>query len=72
METRDTADLEVCATALCRLSRRPGSKCIVKLDGQTAVKTYGTGDTFEVPAKSGFDISVKSGICEYICSFLLP
>jgi hypothetical protein len=23
-----------------------------------------------VPAKSGFDIAVRSGICEYICSFL--
>jgi hypothetical protein len=23
-----------------------------------------------VPANNGFDISVASGICEYICSFL--
>jgi len=45
-------------------------QCAVKLDGQTAVKSYGVGETFEVPAKSGFDIEVKTGICEYICSFL--
>lgn len=45
-------------------------ECIVKLDGQTAVNTYGAGTTFDVPAKSGFDIGVKSGICEYICSFI--
>lgn len=45
-------------------------QCLVKLDGQGEVKTYSAGDTFEVPAKSGFDIGVKGGICEYICSFL--
>ena len=41
-----------------------------KLDGQTALGTYGAGQAFDVPAKSGFDIEVKSGICEYICSFI--
>lgn len=45
-------------------------QCAVKLDGQSAVNTYSAGQAFEVPAKSGFDIEVKSGICEYICSFL--
>lgn len=44
--------------------------CHVKLDGQAAITGYAAGQTFEVPAKSGFDIEVKSGICEYICSFL--
>jgi uncharacterized protein YaiE (UPF0345 family) len=44
--------------------------CAVKLDGQTAVNNYSAGEIFEVPAKSGFDISVQSGICQYICSFL--
>jgi hypothetical protein len=44
--------------------------CSVKLDGQPAVKGYSAGQSFEVPAKSGFDIEVPSGICEYICSFL--
>jgi len=47
-----------------------GGHFVVKLDGQTVVNTYAAGETFDVPAKSGFDISVKSGICEYICSFL--
>ncbi|MEW6160588.1 MAG: pyrimidine/purine nucleoside phosphorylase [Verrucomicrobiota bacterium] len=45
-------------------------ECRVKLDGQTAIETYAAGQVFEVPAKSGFDIEVNSGICEYICSFL--
>jgi uncharacterized protein YaiE (UPF0345 family) len=44
--------------------------CSVKLDGQSGVNSYSAGQAFEVPAKSGFDIEVKSGICEYICSFL--
>jgi len=28
------------------------------------------GERFEAPAKSGCEIEVKQGICEYICSFL--
>ena len=44
--------------------------CSVTLDGQSAVKDYSAGQAFEVPAKSGFDIEVKSGICEYVCSFI--
>lgn len=45
-------------------------QCSVKLDGQDSLKSFGAGQAFEVPAKSGFDIEVPSGICEYICSFL--
>ena len=46
-------------------------ECHVKLDGESASPTTcGPGQHFEVPAKSGFDIEVKSGICEYVCSFL--
>ena len=44
--------------------------CTVKLDGQAAVKDYAGGTLFEVPSKSGFDIEVKTGLCEYICSFI--
>ncbi|MFA5193981.1 MAG: pyrimidine/purine nucleoside phosphorylase [Verrucomicrobiia bacterium] len=45
-------------------------ECIVKLDGQSGVATYTAGQLFDVPAKSGFDIEIKAGICEYVCSFL--
>src|SRR5580765_2598150 len=41
-------------------------QCSVKLDGQTATNAYVAGQVFEVPAKSGFDIEVKQGICEYL------
>jgi uncharacterized protein YaiE (UPF0345 family) len=45
-------------------------QCVVKLDGQGATASYSAGQAFDVPAKSGFDIEVQSGICEYICSFI--
>ncbi len=44
--------------------------CSVKLDGLSELTHYAAGTTFEVPAKSGFDIDVDEGICEYVCSFL--
>ncbi len=45
-------------------------ECQVTLDGSTAAKAYATNGTFDVAGKSGFTIEVKSGLCEYICSFL--
>lgn len=44
--------------------------CRVKLDGSTAWTAYAAGQAFEVAAKSGFDIEVAGGICEYVCSYL--
>lgn len=44
--------------------------CQVKLDGSDAVSSFGAGTSFDVPANSGFDIGVPTGICEYICSFI--
>lgn len=43
--------------------------CKVKLDGQQESKTYESGTFFRVPGKSGFTITVPSGIAEYVCSF---
>ena len=45
-------------------------ECRVKLDGGGLETAYAADTHFDVPAKSGFQISVVSGICEYICSFL--
>jgi len=45
-------------------------QCAIKLDGQAAVKSYAAGQAFEVPANSGFDIEIKSALCEYICTYL--
>jgi uncharacterized protein YaiE (UPF0345 family) len=45
-------------------------QCTVKLDGVSASASYSAGQAFDVPAKSGFAIEVKSGICQYVCSYL--
>ena len=44
--------------------------CRVILSGHPGDKTYAAGEFFDVPAKSGFDIEVTDGLCEYICSFI--
>ncbi len=44
--------------------------CRVTLDGSPAARDYAAGTSFDVPGQSGFTIEVKSGLCEYICSFL--
>ena len=45
-------------------------ECRVQVQGQAGVKRFAAGQQFEVPAKSGFDIEVEAGLCEYICTFL--
>jgi purine/pyrimidine-nucleoside phosphorylase len=46
--------------------------CYIKLDGQNNWETYTTKSdfVFEVPSRAGFEIEVRSGICEYVCSFI--
>jgi uncharacterized protein YaiE (UPF0345 family) len=44
--------------------------CRVQIDGQADARVYAAGQSFEVAAKSGFTITVATGICEYVCSFL--
>ena len=44
--------------------------CQVLIDGETEATEYAAGTHFDVPAKSGFDIEVSEGLCEYVCSFL--
>lgn len=44
--------------------------CEVILDGTTDVITVEAGSAFDVAGNSGFTITVKDCICEYICSFL--
>lgn len=44
--------------------------CRVALDGATGEREYAVGTQFDIPGNSGFTISVSSGLCEYICSFL--
>jgi uncharacterized protein YaiE (UPF0345 family) len=44
--------------------------CSVLLDGGSERREYRSGSAFEVPANSGFTITVEEGICQYVCSFL--
>ncbi|MFZ4683687.1 MAG: pyrimidine/purine nucleoside phosphorylase [Terrimicrobiaceae bacterium] len=44
--------------------------CEVVLDGETQSARYEAGTHFDVPAKSGFTITVGGAICQYVCSFL--
>ncbi len=44
--------------------------CEVVLDGTTEAVSRSAGTHFDVAAKSGFTITVKDGICQYVCSFL--
>ncbi len=43
--------------------------CKARQEGQKDWIPYPAGTLFNVPGKSKFDISVESGIAEYICSF---
>ena len=45
-------------------------ECSVVLDGTDSPALYEAGTEFQVPAKSGFTITVAGGICQYVCSFL--
>ncbi len=44
-------------------------ECRVRQKGDTEWKTYRSGDMFHVPARSSFEISVDTGITQYVCSF---
>ncbi len=43
--------------------------CRVKLAGDTEWKTYGAGQSFDVPAHSSFDIEVSGEPYHYVCHF---
>lgn len=43
--------------------------CSYVLDGSTSSETVAAGSSFQVPADSGFTITVSEP-CHYVCSFL--
>lgn len=42
----------------------------VVLDGTDTTSEYASGQSFDVPANSGFTITVAGDPCHYVCSFL--
>jgi purine/pyrimidine-nucleoside phosphorylase len=49
-------------------------ECHVKFDGQNNWEAHSIKKdfVFEVPSRSGFEIEVRGGICEYVCTFIKP
>ncbi len=43
--------------------------CAVQRAGSEDQTTYATGEYFDIPGKSGFDITVADAVMEYICSY---
>ena len=60
------------STGVPELMEITDGSCEVSLDGSGTTRFVPTDESFEVPANSGFTITVNSGICQYICSFLAP
>ena len=44
--------------------------CEVILDGGDSKASHSAGQSFDVPANSGFTITVAGDPCHYVCSFL--
>jgi uncharacterized protein YaiE (UPF0345 family) len=57
-------------TGAAELMEIVAGACRVTVDGEKTARDYNEGASFEVPANSGFTISVAAGLCEYICTFL--
>lgn len=57
-------------TGLAELMEITAGSCAVTLDGEDDSESYDAGSSFDVPANSGFTITVEDGICEYVCSFI--
>ena len=47
-----------------------GGSCEVVLDGSEGKQSIAPGSHFDVPANSGFTITVGDAPCHYVCSFL--
>jgi len=46
-----------------------GGACRVRQAGEKDWKPYGPGTTFRVLGKSAFEITVDTGLVEYLCTF---
>ena len=44
--------------------------CQVTLPGEDSPSTYEAGSHFNVAANSSFDITIESGLTEYVCTYL--
>ncbi|WP_434114073.1 pyrimidine/purine nucleoside phosphorylase [Methylocaldum sp. GT1TLB] len=56
------------STAAPEIMEINAGACRVRLAGETEWKTYGAGDSFEIPGNSRFDIEVID-MLDYVCHF---
>jgi purine/pyrimidine-nucleoside phosphorylase len=56
-------------TDAAELMEVQAGQCRIRLEGSDEWKTYGAGESFNVPAKSRFDIDVIETL-DYVCSYL--
>lgn len=57
-------------TEAAELMEIVGGSCEVVLDGSDERQSVATDSSFNVPANSGFTITVADEPCHYVCSFL--
>lgn len=57
-------------TEAAELMEIVGGKCSYVLDGSERSLDVDKDDSFDVPANSGFTITVTDEPCHYVCSFL--
>lgn len=57
-------------TAAPELMEITDGSCEVVIDGSDTTRFIPTEESFDVAGSSGFSITVHSGVCQYICSFL--
>ena len=55
-------------TAAAEIMEVNGGKCRIRLQGEDTWSTYATGQTFEVPGNSSFDIETLETL-DYVCHF---
>jgi len=57
-------------TAAPELMEITDGTCEVLIDGSDKTQEISAGSSFEVGGDSGFSITVKTGVCQYVCSYL--
>lgn len=56
-------------TAAPEIMEGVAGNCRVRMKGETEWKSYGAGESFNVPANSSFDIEVSGEPFHYICHY---
>ena len=57
-------------TGAAELMEIAAGSCSYVIDGTEDSTRVSTGGSFEIPANSGFTITVGDGPCHYVCSYL--